>query len=653
MNRRSPVSTFKIPSILKEFDAAVVRKHLGPTALKAEYSRTTAASLVARESGLFSVPQVVGFDPQSGVLESERIPDFITLRQMAQARDPHVYEALQQAGACLAAVHASLREEQVDLLPLPAFLQPKEECVFLHGDYHFDNIAISPSRGKMFIYDWSTASMIGSRGNYGSRYFDVVWFTAFLFQTAPPRLFWRWNAEEMARVFVSGYREHYPAFDPAAYARLGLCLYPCMMDWWRLCERSSRLESHLRRTVYAVSRKAMACRWKLFLLAQSRRNPGLRKAPVSLSQSPRAGRRSAMDFAVRLREQITRYRPEHRGALVDFQREMFGADSKQANAEHFQWLFGRNPFQKNGNFPVWLCMKEGKVVGQQCAIPTELSIRNQLHRASWVVDLMVRPEWRLKGVGPALSETSASENGITAALGVTEAAHKAFLRAGWIDLGVVPEFVRPVDVGSMMKVRSFDHRLVRLAGPIANWLMRMNHRVLKACVCARKAATQLVPAFDARVDQLWANVKEHYPVIARRDWQALKWRFDSVPNPSRYRRFYLLEQDQLRGYAVVRLSTQHELPVAVIVDYLASPRWQTPLIASCIQQLGTEVAAIYCSTLNSTLHASLRLLGFLRSSAGPRVVIRLADGCESLRTVLADRQNWFLTKADSDYEFWT
>lgn len=359
-----------------------------------------------------------------------------------------------------------------------------------------------------------------------------------------------------------------------------------------------------------------------------------------------------MDFAARLRELIIRYRPEYRGALVEFQREMFGAESRQADPEHFQWLFERNPFHEKEICPVWLCMKDGRVLGQQCAIPTELNVGSQTQRAAWVVDLMVRPEWRLKGVGPALSETSISENGITAAIGVTDPAYKAFLRAGWIDLGIVPEFVRPVDVASLMRVRSFDRRLTMLAGPAASWLMRMKLRALRACLCRSKAATQLIAAFDARVDRLWLSVKEHYPVIARRDWQALRWRFDSVADPSRYCRFYLLEEDQLRGYAVVHLSTRNALPVAVIVDYLASPRWQAPLIASCIQHLGANVAAIYCTTLNSTLRASLRMLGFLRSSTGPRFMLRLPAGDEYLRTVLADRQNWFLTMADSDREFW-
>lgn len=253
----------------------MVRKHLNCTALKAEYSRTIAASLVASKCGLFSVPKIVGFDPDSGVLESERIQDLTTLRQMLVARDRQAYQVLRQTGACLAAVHASLREDHIDLLPLPSFLQPEEERVFLHGDFTADNVGISPSRGRLIIYDWSTASMMGGHGNYGSRYFELVWFTGFLFQTAPPRLLWRWKAEQMASVFLAGYRSHYPAFDPAAYARLGACLYQCMMDWWRLCESSHRSGSALRRAAYAFWRNVMARRWKVFLLGAARRSPGL------------------------------------------------------------------------------------------------------------------------------------------------------------------------------------------------------------------------------------------------------------------------------------------------------------------------------------------------------------------------------------------
>ena len=421
--------------------------------------------------------------------------------------------------------------------------------------------------------------------------------------------------------------------------------------WWRPWGRSHETGSNLRQATLAFWRNVMARSRKVFLPGETRRRPGLPKTGMYLSESNRGGKRSAMDFAVRLREQITRYRPEYRGALVEFQREMFGAESWQADTEHFQWLFARNPFHEKGTLPVWLCLQDGRVVGQQCAILTELNIRNQMHKAAWAVDLMVRPEWRMKGVGPALSETSVSENGITAVIGVTDPAYKAFLRAGWIDLGLVPEFVRPVDVASFMRVRSFDRRFTALAGPAAAWLMRMQHRVLMACAYPSKAVTQVIPIFDSRVDQLWLEVKERYPVIARRDWQALHWRFDSVSDPSRYCRIYLLEQDKLRGYAVVQMSTRDGLPIAVIVDYLASPRWQAPLIASCIHHLQTTAAAIYCATLNPALHASLRMLGFIRSSSSRRFMVRLPDGYEGLQTVLADRQNWFVTMADSDYEF--
>ena len=50
---------------------------------------------------------------------------------------------------------------------------------------------------------------------------------------------------------------------------------------------------------------------------------------MNLPESNPGGKRSVVDFAVRLREQITRYRPEYRGPLVEFQREMFGAEFRR------------------------------------------------------------------------------------------------------------------------------------------------------------------------------------------------------------------------------------------------------------------------------------------------------------------------------------
>ena len=255
-----------------EFDADVVRKRGTPAVIAEEYVRTRAALAVAESSGLFAVPRITHYDAEAGILESERITDLTTLGQMAAAGDASLHRNLKLAGASLAAVHAHLREESRIVLQLPPLLQPAEECTFLHGDFTAANVGWSVSRQKLFIVDWSTAPMMGRQGNYGSRYFDLVWFTAFLFQVPSFLSFFRWNSEDMAGAFLAEYAAHYPGFDPRSYAKLGFALRPGMMSWWQGCERRHRKNWTCARSVAAVIvRNLMAQRWRLFLHRQAAR----------------------------------------------------------------------------------------------------------------------------------------------------------------------------------------------------------------------------------------------------------------------------------------------------------------------------------------------------------------------------------------------
>lgn len=255
-----------------EFDADVVRKRGAPAVIAEEYARTRAAQAVAESSGLFAVPRITHYDEEAGVLESERITDLMTLGQMAAAGDASLHLNLKLAGASLAAVHAHLKEESRTVLELPPLLQPPAECAFLHGDFTAANVGLSVSRQKLFIVDWSTAPMMGRQGNYGSRYFDLVWFTAFLFQVPSFLSFFRWHSEDMAGAFLADYAAHYPDFDLQSYARLGFSLRPRMMSWWHGCERRHRKNWTYTRSMAAVIvRNLMAQRWRLFLHRQAAR----------------------------------------------------------------------------------------------------------------------------------------------------------------------------------------------------------------------------------------------------------------------------------------------------------------------------------------------------------------------------------------------
>lgn len=360
----------------------------------------------------------------------------------------------------------------------------------------------------------------------------------------------------------------------------------------------------------------------------------------------------AMTLAERRRGAVDRYAPADRPALEAMQRQTFGAQAIQLDRDHFRWLFEEPPGRDAEGPQLWVCRRQGAIVGQQGGIPFALKAGDRICRASWAVDLMVAPAWRLRGVGPALSEAQAASCEVAVALGASEAAFKAYRRAGWIDLGTVPLYLRMLDATRCLKGRSQAGRRLMAAAAVAAGPL-LTGTAWAAAGLARLAGTRLeaVAAFDERVDALWEAVAGRYPVLARRDRQYLRWRFETAPKAMRHHTFYLLRHGEPKGYLVLRLERGRSETVAVVVDYLARPGWMAALFAHAVEaarRLGA--IAVACRTLNAPGHRALTALGFvcLRNGITAPARMLVHPGPGDLAGLIASPANWFVTAADAD-----
>src|SRR5207302_5377492 len=74
--------------------------------------------------------------------------------------------------------------------------------------------------------------------------------------------------------------------------------------------------------------------------------------------------------------------------------------------------------------------------------------------ALWATELMVSPPFRLRGIGAVLSALVCDEARVTLGWNISVEAKRAYLRAGWVDLGTVPLYLRPIDVAAVFRARS-------------------------------------------------------------------------------------------------------------------------------------------------------------------------------------------------------
>src|SRR4051794_26528254 len=88
--------------------------------------------------------------------------------------------------------------------------------------------------------------------------------------------------------------------------------------------------------------------------------------------------------------------------LLLFLRAAYPDNARQSDRDHWEWHYLQNPYAGPENIPVWLAKCDEKIVGQLAAIPVELNVLGSPVTAIWVLDLIVDPEFRRRGIMKAL-----------------------------------------------------------------------------------------------------------------------------------------------------------------------------------------------------------------------------------------------------------
>ncbi len=194
-----------------EFVADIARKTGESNLLAVEAAKASRAFEIGKDSGLFSVPKVVNFDAEVGLLEFERLSDLATLLDLAVRKDSRLLELLEKAGRALAVVHAELTLPEEMKHELPAeWMDSCDDNVFIHGDFACINVCFHEPSDELVILDFSAAPMVGRTPTFGSRYFDILLFVSSLFHGAPYRSVLSWDAGNMADTFLRGYSKAAP-----------------------------------------------------------------------------------------------------------------------------------------------------------------------------------------------------------------------------------------------------------------------------------------------------------------------------------------------------------------------------------------------------------------------------------------------------------
>jgi GNAT superfamily N-acetyltransferase len=353
------------------------------------------------------------------------------------------------------------------------------------------------------------------------------------------------------------------------------------------------------------------------------------------------------------------YCQRYAGSVVEMRLRRASARSPYDHPDYFTWAYLANPHNKNEFPEVWLALRNGRVVGQQCGLSCYLQIDETSYPASWAVDLYVEPEWRMRGVGPDLSQAHRAACDVAIGANVSDSAYRFYMRSGWLNIGKLQCFARIVDYSRLAKLLfSGGGALAVTMRSLCSTAHLAREARLKATAALdsaqdRRSSIQAheVRCFDNRVDQLWNSARRQYVVAVRRDLKYLRWRFDGAPGHAQYRRLYMIQGETIVGYAVLRMGTFHGFPVGIIVDYFSAPEHYNSLLGHCLAAIreGGALAAL-CLTLNTAIETPLRRLGFMRFGQLGNQRLLTYSRVEHIRAIIAERKNWFVTLGDGDTE---
>lgn len=359
-----------------------------------------------------------------------------------------------------------------------------------------------------------------------------------------------------------------------------------------------------------------------------------------------AARPQRIPYRARVQAKIRPYSAADLDDVVRFRISTFGPAASIAQADYVRWMYDR---PLDGDRPsLWLFRSDDQIEGFHGVMRTTLHVAGRPLDALWAAELFVSPHYQLRGVGPVLAEV-ATEQTLSMATEVTEAAKKAFLRSGWADLGEVALYARPIDVAAFSKARGRSPRSA--VGKAIDLGLRGSEALAGAL--NRRSGVRLVEIarFDERSDEVWASAAPHYGVIARRDAATLNWRFVDYPKTGMYRCFYVERSDAVMGHAVFRFGRHRGVDGGWLVDFLCAPRSARVLLAECVRWMRANgVEAVYCVHQPGRLARAFAVNGFLRRRTGWPLMVCAEAVPDSMRSKVLDARAWYITGADSNLD---
>jgi GNAT superfamily N-acetyltransferase len=328
--------------------------------------------------------------------------------------------------------------------------------------------------------------------------------------------------------------------------------------------------------------------------------------------------------------------------VLAFLRKAYAENPRQSGEKFWDWHFPESPFCDSRDLPVWLAKVDGRIAGQLAAVPVEFNVADETVPAIWILDLIVDPEFRRRGIAKKLA--LASKEFCPFVLGVNtpkQHAPKLLEGLGWKIFSKIPRYQKILFPGNAM------HEIARLAPlrSVANLAFAPFRRG------AISSEVKIVDTFDSRFDELWDRARIQWPCSISRTARMLDWQFRRQPD----KKFEILAHvsgGELRGFAVMFFRKPNQygfIDKASISDICYGPDDPDGVLDALIRgalslAIERRAGSVVTDAIDGRLERRLKHAGFWRVKSD----LQLLANVPRSQDIVYDAANWYLTRGDSD-----
>lgn len=347
--------------------------------------------------------------------------------------------------------------------------------------------------------------------------------------------------------------------------------------------------------------------------------------------------------------QIKQFELSEKDALLSFLRIAYPDEPRKSDSDYWTWHFLDAPLASADDIPLWVVKSGDEIVGQLATIPVEIKVNTNVTRAIWVLDFVVRQDYRRQGLGKRLVLAARESYPTMLTLGINEQSTAVFQSLNWKALGGVHRYQQLLFPGNAIK----ETAKIEPVRKVVNLLyapLRPRSSALSETKSAQKEIKEIT-AFDSSFDSLWQRASLQWDCAVVRNAQYLEWQFIKQPG-KKFNTLALYEGDELVGYIVLFIRKpvhSNEPPKASIADMLYSSNNSVEVIDELLRAalrfaIERRAGALVTDVLDPKVEERLKHFSFWRVKKSPQFMASAMENQE----FIYEPHNWFLTRADSD-----